>query len=549
MKKLQIILLGLFILGIGGCDFLKYDETSTYSKEDVFSNLSRTKQFLTNIYSHVPQGFNNVGSSMRAAGSDNAEEIDDFDIIQRFNDGTWSANQTLDSQWGNSYDAIRAANRFLKEFNIDNFNDRQYNDSYPQDIQQAKLFPYQARFLRAYFYFNLTKRYGGVPLIKKPIGIEQANNVKSSGYAEVTTFIVNELNDIIPKLPVEYKSLPGHETGRVTRGAAMALKARVLLYAASPLHNESAKQQPWIEAAQAAKALIDSSYYSLANNYNDAFNNITSNELIWGRRQSSSTTFEESNFPIGYEGVSDPGIAPTQNLVDSYEMQTTGMGINEPNSGYDPSHPYQDRDPRLNNTVIVNGSKWKGRTVEIWNGGLDGPPKVDATETGYYLKKYVIESISLDPNNTTPDRHTWVIFRYGEVLLNYAEAMNEAYGPDNPAGMGMSARDAVNMIRNRVNMPDFPVGMSKSAFRKKLHNERRVELAFENHRFWDIRRWKIGPQTTDIEGMKITKNSDGSFTYNRKRVEQRSWSKRMYLYPIPQNEVYINNNLKQNPGW
>jgi len=127
--------------------------------------------------------------------------------------------------------------------------------------------------------------------------------------------------------------------------------------------------------------------------------------------------------------------------------------------------------------------------------------------------------------------------------------MNEAYGPDNPADMGMTAREAVNQVRARVNMPAFPAGMSQSAFREKLRNERRVELAFEDHRFWDVRRWKIGPSTTEIYGMDITRNDDGSFNYERTLVEERVWQDRMYLYPIPQSEVFKNEALQQNPGW
>ena len=161
----------------------------------------------------------------------------------------------------------------------------------------------------------------------------------------------------------------------------------------------------------------------------------------------------------------------------------------------------------------------------------------------------MIEEISISPPQTTTRTHTWVVFRYAEVLLNYAEAMNEAYGPSNPAGMGLTAREAVNRIRQRAGMPDFPTGMSKADFREKLRNERRVELAFENHRFWDIRRWKIGPSTTDIYGMEITRNQDGTFDYERELIEERVWNERRNLYPIPQGELAKNQTLQQNQGW
>lgn len=231
-------------------------------------------------------------------------------------------------------------------------------------------------------------------------------------------------------------------------------------------------------------------------------------------------------------------------------MQTTGKDIDAPDSGYDPDNPYQDRDPRLAQTVVTNNSMFKGRAVEIWRGGKDGPPGSNATPTGYYLRKYVIEDVSLDPNNTTTQQHTWVLFRYAEVLLNYAEAVNEAYGPQGTAaGLNMSATEAVNMVRERVDMPPLQEGLGRGEFRQKVREERRVELAFENHRFWDIRRWQIGPSTQEIYGVNIDRLGENNFEYERVLVEDRVWNDRMYLYPIPQNEVFINESLEQNPGW
>jgi hypothetical protein len=166
----------------------------------------------------------------------------------------------------------------------------------------------------------------------------------------------------------------------------------------------------------------------------------------------------------------------------------------------------------------------------------------------------MIESISLNPINPGTALHYWVIFRYGEVLLNYAEAMNEAYGPElaGPAPLNnYTALQAVNLVRARTGivMPSFPAGMSQTAFRDKLRNERRVELAFEDHRFWDLRRWKIGPSTVTIKGVDITKTGTTTYTFAPKVVQTRVWDDKMYLYPIPQTEIYINNNLVQNPGW
>ncbi|MFW6277444.1 MAG: RagB/SusD family nutrient uptake outer membrane protein, partial [Prolixibacteraceae bacterium] len=145
--------------------------------------------------------------------------------------------------------------------------------------------------------------------------------------------------------------------------------------------------------------------------------------------------------------------------------------------------------------------------------------------------------------------HTWVLFKYGEVLLNYAEAMNEVYGPENPGSHEMTALEAVNMVRQRVGMPEFQSGMTQVEFREKLRNERRVELAFEDHRFWDVRRWKIGDQTTEIYAVNVSRNPYGGFAYEKVLLEERDFEDYMNLYPIPQAEIYKNSNLEQNPGW
>jgi starch-binding outer membrane protein, SusD/RagB family len=363
------------------------------------------------------------------------------------------------------------------------------------------------------------------------------------------TFIVDECDEIAEFLPVDYATFSSvQETGRATRGAAMALKSRVLLYAASPLHNPSEDAAAWEAAAAAAKALIDSAWYSLEPGYGNIVNNITSQELILGRREGESNGFERRNFPVGFEG-GNTGTCPTQNLVDAYEMKGTGLPISDSASGFNPIFPYNGRDDRLGQTVILNNSIWKGKVMENYFGGANGAPRANATKTGYYLKKYVIEAIDLEPTNTTQRQHTWVLFRYGEILLNYAEAMNEVYGPADAAGKGMTALEAVNMVRQRAGMPDFPADLSQDDFRRKLRNERRVELAFEDHRFWDVRRWEIGAETTDIYAINIVRNPYGGFSYEKYLLETRVYEDRMNLYPISQAERYKNTNLEQNTGW
>jgi hypothetical protein len=508
---------------------------------------------MTRIYAYLPTDFSSVDGAMRSSAIDDAEHIYDNSVIQKFNDGTWNSLQTVDDQWATFYAGIRAANLYLEEGTGRTFDELKWNADYKELMVQYALYPYEARFLRAFFYFELIRRYGDVPLIIKVLTEEEANKVTRTPFADVVQFIVSECDAIIPNLPRSFTSIPGAETGRATRGAAMALKARTLLYAASPLFNPTNDKTKWIAAATASKALIDSATvlnYALDASYANVVNSLTTKELIFERRQAAANSFEAANFPIGYEG-GNTGTCPTQNLVDAYEMQAKGLGINEPGSGYDPAKPYSGRDPRLALTILYDGATWKGVPVEIWNGGKNAPPIRYATKTGYYLKKYLIEAVSLSPTSPSTRIHTWVLFRYGEVLLNYAEAMNEAYGPEitGSGNLSTSALAAVNLVRTRVKMPAFPAGLSQNAFRTKLMNERRIELAFEDHRFWDIRRWKIGGSTTVIQGMDIEKDSQGQMKYTGKIVENRIWNDRMYLYPVSQNELFINQSLTQNPGW
>ncbi|MGV8879760.1 MAG: RagB/SusD family nutrient uptake outer membrane protein [Sphingobacteriaceae bacterium] len=549
--KFKIFACTLLISIATGCSkSLDYSETSFYNEEVVFSSPSLSKAFLTTVYSYLPTDFSSVDGAMRSSASDDAVHVWDLSAVKRFNDGSWSALQPLDDQWGRMYPGVRAATVFLKRAEGQTFEDLRYNDGYNELMIQFNLYAFEARFLRAFFYFELVKRYGDVPLITTVLNSQEANQLTRTPYEEVVAFIVAECDSVSQKLPLSYAAMPGAETGRATRGAALASKSRMLLYAASPLHNPKRDQSKWISAASAAKAIIDLQSYNLESNYKDVVNNLTSAELIFETRQDFSNTFESANFPVGFEG-GNTGTCPTQNLMEAYEMQVSGKGIGEMQSGFDASEPYVGRDPRMYETILYNGASWKNANIAVWYGGLNGQPNERATKTGYYLKKYLIESISLSPVSPTSKSHTWVLFRYGEVLLNYAEAMNEAYGP-NISGQGTlqsTAYEVVNLIRLRAGMPEFTAGMSKEEFRKKLRNERRVELAFEDSRFWDIKRWEIGSSTTGIYGVDVKRDNLGVLSYTPKLVETRSWNDKMNLYPIAQSELYINKNLIQNPKW
>ena len=216
--------------------------------------------------------------------------------------------------------------------------------------------------------------------------------------------------------------------------------------------------------------------------------------------------------------------------------------------------PYKDRDPRFHLTIAHNGMPWPStKAVEIWEGGANGLPLTNATTTGYYLRKYVDKSITFDAGSASAStNHNWILFRYAEVLLNYAEAMVNAYGDINrtTANCAMSALEAVNAVRGRtgVKMPPLPGNLSATDFLKRVKNERRVELAFEGHRFWDLRRWKELDESKDIYAVKITKNGD-EISYKKATLESRTIEDKLYFYPIANTELFKNGNLKQNPGW
>ena len=566
--KIKIILFICTIITFSSCtDFINYNESSSYGASDVFTVYSRASQMALNIYTYLPSDFNSVGGAMRSSGCDESEYVWPSSNIHVFYDGTWSAINTVDDVWSYYYKAIRAANLFLEEGANQTFPDNQYVSGYNTMMVRYNNLQYEVRFLRALFYFELLKRYGGVPLVTKVLTPDAANQLARDSYQKVSDFIVHECDTCAANLPNFYNATYNGETGRATRAAALALKARVLLYAASDLHNQPGiselngftagdQKQRWKDAALAAKVLIDSGAVFKINKltvpYDKIPNNIALPELIFANRLPNSGTFESLNFPIGFVG-GHTGNCPTQNLVDAYEMKSTGAQFDWNNPTMT-SNPYSNRDPRLALTVVLNNTTWVDNQVaQIWQGGNSGLPLVGATNTGYYLKKYVDKNISFQPGGVTSTRHVWVLFRYGEVLLNYAEAMNEAFGPNYTDGtFTLSAVAALNLLRSRpgLGLVPIPTTISQSDFRTKVRNERMVELAFEDHRFWDIRRWMIGPQTIAIKRTIITKDPvSGNFTYSTVTTHDRKWDDKMYFYPISQAEIYKDKNLTQNPGW
>jgi hypothetical protein len=558
MKKIFYVLSAALLLT--GCNFLDFDETNKpKSRETMYKTYDAIRSMLTNIYGYMPaKDIADVGSALRDCGSDDAEYGDPDASVQRFNNGNWSALSTVDDKW-DLYYGIRAANEFLESIQTVDLSMYQFQSDYQNHMAYLEYYPYEARILRAYYFFELARRYGDIAMPLTMLTAEEANVIEKTPFDGVIDFIVSECDECAPNLPVTHKGFQDEEIGRVTKGFAMALKTKALLYAASPLHNPSGDKARWKKAAEAAKALIDANMYKL--DPAEKANNYASPEVILAIMRSESQSFERNNFPVRFtegERTSMSGTYPTQNLVDAfqtaagYDITLTASGWKTDDPAFDVTKPYEGRDPRFARAILANGMAFKGSTIETFVGGKDySATRSDlGSPTGYYLRRYIQESTSFTPEASVKNKHQWIVYRYAEAVMTYAEAMNEYLG--NPTAtegtLDISALDALNQIRANAGMPDVSASSYKD-FQDAVRREWRVEFAFEDHRFWDVRRWDIGQETQgQIDGVEIRKNGS-TFTYSRKTVETRTWAARMNLYPIPQSETFNNTHLTQNNGW
>lgn len=571
MKFKTIIIGGIACMSaLTACD-MDYHEYSNYGKDYMDETYDNVIGMVTNIYSMLDYDFGQVYSGgMLASACDEAEYAYTSNDICDFTNGSWSPSNPLSNTWTNSYKAIQACNQYLQEFQGLTFDELKLNDDYEAQMFRYNNTFYEARFLRAYFYFNLVRQYGDVPFFTEMVTTDNVNSLTRTSAQSIFSFIEEECNELVNLLPADYTNLgtlgiTPAESGRATKYAVLALKARAALYAASPLFNATNSQDLWKKAAEANKEVLDvctANGFKLGK-YSDLWGstNWQNNEMIFMRRYytssgTDSSVLEEYNYPIGITG-GNAGNCPSQNLVDAYEMQATGKAWNEEGSGYNPESPYEGRDPRFNMTIVKNGDTgwptYNTTPIQTYYGGINGEPTSGATPTGYYLKKYLDPAVDLRATSTNKtSRHTWITYRLGEFYMNYAEAVFKYLGSADATSseFTMSAREAVNIIRSRedVNMPEFPIGLNSDDFWNKYQNERMVELAFEGHRFYDLRRWKDGDKLGSITEMKLTLNADGTVSYNRSIVN-RTWDEKMYLAPIPQTELMKNPNLTQNTGW
>ena len=537
-------------------DFLDREEDSFIDKTATFDSYNRTKQYLTYAYSLLPEGLNRFsGGALLGAATDDACFAIESSNIQQFNNGSWNALSNPDNVWDRYFAGIAKCCTLLENSNHVNLDisrlDPAKRVEYENNLKDIRMWRAEAHFLRAYFNFELLKRYGPIPIIKSTLDINKDySDTPRPTMKEVVEFIANDCDMAADSLELTPWRNMNDAFGRATKGAALALKSRLLLYAASPLYvdfgdideaNKPSDATLWKAAADAAKAVIDLNQYELAPAYDDLFKNDFQNkEYIFVRRYPSNSDFEKSNFPISYGGKG--GTNPSQNLIDDYEMlDGTAFDWADPVKA---AHPFENRDERLLATVLMNGVLFKGKRIATYPGGADAMPNPNATKTGYYLRKFLNENVNIQTGGGS-DGHVVPLFRLAEIYLNYAEALNE-YDPTNP-----DIAVYLNKIRERVSLPDVPSGLTQEQMRTLIHHERRVELAFEEHRFWDVRRWKVASSTlgAPVKGVKITQDDAGNFTYSPVQVEQRVFQPKMYWYPIPQSEVLKLHHWEQNKGW
>lgn len=583
MKKI-LVNISLVMLAVGGMtscsDILDKEVDLTYTDENIYGNYDRSRGVLANAYTYLPDAFSGyTDGQFRAASrdcmTDNALSYWNVHYYHSvLNDSYDAKNHWFASTyWTNDLKGIRVCNDFLSKVREDVIGNAQKSGD---DNKLCDRYKAEVRFIRAILHFDLIGYFGAVPIEDHVLDNSEAASITRTPSAEALKWVADECDAIIQSgaLPFRYSN-ENENWGRVNGAAVYALKSRALLYRASALNNPTNEASWWQEAADAALAFINANKSS-ANpyrlyttddnnpnkNYYECFTSTPhlNPEYILSRSEWNTREIEMFNTPCGFSGnVNSTGrVNPTQNLVDSYET-INGLPIDQDPS-YNDQDPYKNRDPRLEQTIFHQGSIWgdksqdEERAVDVSVGGKDYQDLHGGTTTGYYSKKFVH---NMSFKNPTTYVTACPIFRYAEILLNAAEALNEAKGPE-------AAYDYVNQVRARVGMPAYK-GMTKEQLRERIRNERRIELAFEDHRFFDERRWKLFDgktsasekneprykQVYNIYSVVVTPNENQVYTYRNDNTHPtRAFATpKNYYFPVPDDTYKKNPNLGQNAGW
>lgn len=564
INKYILLFMAFGLLMFTACQELILEPETQLDDELVWNNPTQIDAFMVDLIQDMPSGFNSpeFGGAFYAATTDEAAMSDPVSSVQFFNNGMITASSSITSNaWTKYYNSIYKANLFFqKTANLT------YDEYVPSLAVTARerlaYYKSEVRFLRALYYYELVRRYGGVVLLGDAVA-ETYDELNDDEFRKGRSSFVESANYIIAECDamIEEEALPlldeGADQGRPNGTAVKALKIKTMLLLASPNYNENitegsaAQMNMWKAIAAAAEDLALDRIFSFGPY--DVYDG-TSPEVILGYRHKNTNALERRNFPVGCEGINTNGSTnPSQNLVDAYRMKN-GMKIDEPGSGYNPANPYENRDNRFYQTVIYNHRDWlernvEERKIEIFRGGRDGMDKYNGTRTGYYLNKFI--NPTLDLRQGQGSNREWPIFRFADIILIWAEAVNEAWGPVERGDSYLTATTILNQtIVRHGGLEELPLqGITKEELRERIREERFIELAFEGQRAWDLRRWGIAEDVLSqpVHKMEVTKNADGSFNYEKQKLEDRYFDERLNLYPIPQRDV--NNGLKQNAGW
>lgn len=595
------ILLGLIFLSVACTDpddLLDREDTGDLTKEQVYSDIIFADRALNDLYRRVP----NVeadrqntmgrfsGDVFLQGGTVYGQPMINWSNAFGFISGGWNASNCIFSseswpgnEWMNvyerNYQSIRAAWIFLE-----NIEDVPFNDEFGYGAEQLAQKKGEAKFLLAFFHHELMKFFGGVTIVRQSLeGGEEVITAPRNTYDENVEFVVGLLDEASEVLPEQW---PGSEHGRATKGAALALKARVLLHAASPLFNdpENPEDSPfrgqynpdkWVWAAEAAAEVINMNKYQLHPDISTLFQTRNNSEMIFVRLQQLASWPSLQTFPPGL-GLTFQNTGRNQgtyNILSQYKVINDGQAYDQsdPESGWDLQDPYKNLDPRFYRDWIYNTARVRGVNVEMYELGNNvsaaDRAKNLTTNTCSYHIMMKFGNLEKDFEWSKDSHHNFMHLRYAEVLLNYAEAMNEAFGTESDAlGVGLTARDAINEIRRRTTfpdreeymgytggMPDVPAGYSKDRMRKEIRQERRVELNYEEHIFFDLRRWMepVDSQQTAVWLVPTLHRDEEGNRYFEYRLEEfeRAFTEAWRLMPLHNEQLILNPALVQNPGW
>jgi hypothetical protein len=559
LKKYIISLVFLLLVGtLPSCvdifneNLLEQTPEQDLDFDKIFSDYEQFRKYADYSYSYMPCHLGRMWNSLNCAISDEAEGLGVNTCSSVFNNGSWSgatikmdgspssnAALELGELWKKLYAGIHQVNVTLD--NMDKVT------NYPSEEVKTRIRG-EMYFLRGYLYFELIKRWGGVPIFDKSLNLKTDQlDIPRNSYDECVAFIVKDCDQAASLLA----PIVAIENGRATQGAALALKSRTLLYAARPLNNPENKREKWQAASDAAKAVIELNKYSLYPDYVNMFFEPVCSEIIMNRPR-AKINFEQghtdnSNFlvrfivPQGYNGWM--GTAVTQTFVDMYEDNKGYPITDNIHSNYNPNDPYINRDPRFNMTILYNNRFWYDRNMEFYVNGRDWGETYN-NPFSYGIAKFWKEAHQR--YKSTSVYLNYVVFRYAEILLNYAEAQNELNGPND------EVRNATTELRARVGQVPIPtdISSSKETMRERIKNERAIEFCFEEQRWYDVISWNEGEKyfNKTITAMRINKVGSG-FTYQVYDYEKRVFKNYMHRYPIPNEEIYKSQYLEQNPLW